>query len=194
MQRIFKRSGLPVWYTEGFNPHIYIMFALPLSLGYESSVEIMDFNLNEELPLDEIIAKLNAVMPEGLRAVKAWKPVNKHTAIKSAGFKITIKTNNVQELSSRFDEFMSQEQINTVKKTKRGGEKLIDLKPDVKILDTCASDDVLIIDAIFPAGTDKNINPSLLTDLFLKENEERIEAIHVERTGIFMGEMMQEFK
>ncbi|MBQ7047022.1 MAG: DUF2344 domain-containing protein [Oscillospiraceae bacterium] len=194
MQRIFKRSGLPVWYTEGFNPHIYIMFALPLSLGYESSVEIMDFNLNEELPLDEIVSKLNAVMPEGLRAVKAWKPVNKHTAIKAAGFKISIKTDNAEYLSERFDGFMAQDQIYTVKKTKRGGEKLIDLKPDIKILGTKINEDSLVIDALFPAGTDKNLNPSLLTDLFLKDNSEHIEAIHVERTGIFMGEMMQEFR
>ena len=36
MQRTLKRSGLPVWYSEGFNPHIYITFALPLALGLES--------------------------------------------------------------------------------------------------------------------------------------------------------------
>lgn len=193
MQRIFKRSGLPVWYTEGFNPHIYIMFALPLSLGYESSVEVMDFNLNEEISHDDVVNSLNAVMPEGLRAVRAWKPVNKHTAIKSAGFKISIKTDNVEILSERFETFMSQEQINTIKKTKRGGEKLIDLKPDIKILCTDKCCDTLVIDALFPAGTDKNLNPSLLTDLFMKDNKEHIDSIHVERTGIYMGKLMQEF-
>ena len=36
MQRAFKRSGLPVWYTQGFNPHIYMTFAAPLALGQES--------------------------------------------------------------------------------------------------------------------------------------------------------------
>ena len=33
MQRALKRSGLPIWYTEGFNPHAYVTFALPLSMG-----------------------------------------------------------------------------------------------------------------------------------------------------------------
>ena len=33
MQRVLKRSGLPVWHTLGFNPHIYMTFACPLSLG-----------------------------------------------------------------------------------------------------------------------------------------------------------------
>ena len=54
MQRVFKRSGIPIWYTEGFNPHIYITFALPLSLGYESGVEIMDFNITEGIPFKDI--------------------------------------------------------------------------------------------------------------------------------------------
>ena len=38
MQRALKRSGLPVWYTLGFNPHIYMTFACPLPLGQESLV------------------------------------------------------------------------------------------------------------------------------------------------------------
>ena len=30
MQRVLKRSALPVWHTLGFNPHIYMTFALSL--------------------------------------------------------------------------------------------------------------------------------------------------------------------
>lgn len=186
MQRIFKRSGLPVWYTEGFNPHIYIMFALPLSLGYESSVEIMDFNLMQEVPFDEVVSRLNSAMPDGLRAVKAFTPVNKHTAIKKASFRIRIKASEPKELERKFREFISQDQINTVKKTKRGGEKLIDLKPDISFNNISVADDVLEIDAVFPAGTEKNINPSLLTDLFFQSYNVDVISMSVERTGIFM--------
>lgn len=186
MQRIFKRSGLPVWYTEGFNPHIYIMFALPLSLGYESSVEIMDFNLMQEVSFDEIVNKLNSAMPDGIRAVKAFTPVNKHTAIKKASFKICIRTPDSEAAEQEFRSFISQEQINTVKKTKRGGEKLIDLKPDISFTDIFSKDGTLEINAVFPAGTEKNINPSLLTDLFFQSCGLDITGISVERTGIFM--------
>ena len=42
MQRVLKRSGLPVWHTLGFNPHIYMTFACPLSLGQESQCECVD--------------------------------------------------------------------------------------------------------------------------------------------------------
>lgn len=51
MQRALKRSGLPVWYTQGFNPHIYMTFAAPLALGQESLVESLDCRM-EPLPGD----------------------------------------------------------------------------------------------------------------------------------------------
>ena len=71
ISRAIKRSGLPVWYTLGFNPHIYLTFALPLSLGFESECESMDFRLTEHKDPQEIIESLNRVFPEGLRVYKA---------------------------------------------------------------------------------------------------------------------------
>ena len=50
MQRVLKRSGLPVWHTLGFNPHIYMTFACPLSLGQESECECVDVKTEAEVP------------------------------------------------------------------------------------------------------------------------------------------------
>ena len=50
MQRVLKRSGLPVWHTLGFNPHIYMTFACPLSLGQESECECVDVKTEAEKP------------------------------------------------------------------------------------------------------------------------------------------------
>lgn len=190
MQRTFKRSGLPIWYTEGFNPHIYITFALPLSLGYESSVEIMDFNMNEELAFDEIVRRLNEVMPEGLRVVEAYSPASKHTAIKSASFKIRFKSDDAELVKEKFESFMSQDSICTVKRTKKGGEKEIDLKPDIMVVSSEVHNGAFEVEIVLPAGNEKNLNPSLVTDMFEKKCEGIIESVSVERTGIYsdMGE------
>ena len=53
MQRVLKRSGLPVWHTLGFNPHIYMTFACPLSLGQESECECVDVKTEAEAGGDE---------------------------------------------------------------------------------------------------------------------------------------------
>ena len=46
MQRAIKRAGVPIWYTQGFNPHSYLMFPLALPLGTESEVEVLDIALS----------------------------------------------------------------------------------------------------------------------------------------------------
>ncbi len=45
MSRLITKSKIPIWYTEGFNQHIYMNFAVPLSLGFEGFYEIMDIRL-----------------------------------------------------------------------------------------------------------------------------------------------------
>ena len=67
MQRVLKRSGLPVWHTLGFNPHIYMTFACPLSLGQESECECVDVKTEAEAPdFAQWKTALNAIMPAGI--------------------------------------------------------------------------------------------------------------------------------
>ena len=67
MQRVLKRSGLPVWHTLGFNPHIYMTFACPLSLGQESECECVDVKTEAEAPdFAQWQTALNAIMPAGI--------------------------------------------------------------------------------------------------------------------------------
>ena len=71
MQRVLKRSGLPVWHTLGFNPHIYMTFACPLSLGQESECECVDVKTEAENPdFAQWQTELNAIMPTGMRMEK----------------------------------------------------------------------------------------------------------------------------
>ena len=63
LARVFHRCGLPIWYTQGFNPHAYLTFALPLPLGVESRCESFAFRLTEEVNYEEVRDRLNAVLP-----------------------------------------------------------------------------------------------------------------------------------
>ena len=183
MQRCFKRSGIPIWYTEGFNPHIYITFALPLSLGYESRVEIMDFNITEDEDLEAVMDKLNAAMPEGIKVLKVYFPKTKHTLIKYADFKIIFLGNVMDEMS----DFIENGNMTTVKKTKRG-EKEIDLREYVKLVECDNDSGNTAVTLRLPAGNDLNINPSLVTDLFIGQCGKETEILSVERTAILDGE------
>ena len=71
--RAFLRAGLDVKQTEGFNQHSFVSIALPLSLGYESCCEILEFELLSPVPLDEVPSRMNAVLPEGIEVLKCYE-------------------------------------------------------------------------------------------------------------------------
>ena len=91
MHRALKRSGLPVWYTKGFNPHIYLAFSCPLALGQESLCESCEVKTEVEDP--DYIAWADALrpaLPEGLRLVRIGPAVMKMGQIESADYRLTV--------------------------------------------------------------------------------------------------------
>lgn len=82
MQRVFARTGVMIRHTSGFNPHPYISFALPLSVGTESVCELMDFELADTTDLKEIPVLVNRTLPEGLRVINAYESDRKFKYIK----------------------------------------------------------------------------------------------------------------
>lgn len=72
-QRSFKRAGLPLTHTKGFNPRPSVSIALPLSLGIESNCELLDFDLEgENISGEEIKERLNSTLTEGIRILEVY--------------------------------------------------------------------------------------------------------------------------
>ena len=73
-QRAFKRAGLPLTHTQGFNPRPSVSIALPLSVGIESRCELLDFELyGEKIPNEEIHSKLNEALVAGVRVLSVYE-------------------------------------------------------------------------------------------------------------------------
>ena len=183
MLRIFRRSGLPIWYTEGYNPHPYFSFALALSLGFESSCEVLDFNLNEDMPFDEVMSRLNAVMPEGMRILAGGEPRLKITEIAGAEYSVSLETENPEKLRTEMEKLLSGESILIEKKTKKGI-KTVDLKPSVELLSMIAEESELRLILRLPAGTQTNFNPMLLIEALKNTSETPFEVRRIVRLGI----------
>lgn len=187
MLRAFRRTKLPIWYTEGYNPHPYIAFALALSLGYESECEIMDFNLNEDIEYSKIIDKLNSVMPEGIRFKEAFAPVRKITEIAKSCFDIRIKVSNPAHTANLLKEFINRDKIIVEKKTKKGMTE-IDIKPHIEVSEIISDDMYIYFSIILPAGTQVNYNPSLLLDTFKNAENSDFEMINICRKSIICSD------
>ena len=90
MQRVLKRSSLPVWHTLGFNPHIYMTFACPLSLGQESECECVDVKTEAEAPdFVQWQTALNAIMPAGIHVTRVAPVEMKADSIAFACYRIS---------------------------------------------------------------------------------------------------------
>ena len=77
-QRTFKRAGLHLTHTHGFNPRPSVSIALPLSVGIESRCELLDFDLEDNgCSNSEIMRLLNENLISGVRILSVYDPTNK---------------------------------------------------------------------------------------------------------------------
>ena len=163
MQRSVRRAGIPLWYTEGFNPHPYISFLLALSLGVEGELEPVDLRIVGEMPPEEIKNRLNEVFPEGLRCVAALPPVHKPAEIAWAEYLTVLGKDEItaEELRAA----MESGALVTEKSGKSRGKKVIktvNVSEHIRGYDIEETDETLTLTALLPAGSTFNLNPMQL--------------------------------
>ena len=131
MQRALRRSGLPLCYSQGFNPHILLTFAAPLSVGMPGKREIMEVPLGEEMTADMFLQKLSAALPPDLPCLKAYPVDDRHPApmalLAAAEYEAELET-APEGLAEAVARFLSQKEIPAVRKTKTGM-KPCDIRP-----------------------------------------------------------------
>lgn len=126
MNTAFNRAGIPVWYTEGFNPHKKLVFALPLPIGAESVCELLDFKITEMKPAEEITERLNNAFSPELNVLNAYVPMTKFSDIGWAEYEVKSDELIEADISK-----LSEESIMITKRTK-SGEKEVDIAPLIK--------------------------------------------------------------
>ncbi len=176
--RAMKRTKLPIWQTEGFNPRTYVTFMLPLSLGQEGLHEAMDFRLTEDLPYDEVKERLNAALPPDIRVTEVTVPKDRNTDITAARWQIGFSAD-----PEKLRGLCEKEQICVEKRTKKGV-STIDIKPLMK--DTEISGNELRV--TLPAGNSFNINPMLIFEAYASEYGEPAKRLSILRTNIYCGD------
>ncbi len=176
--RAIRRSRLPVWQTEGFNPHTYVAFLMPLSLGQEGEREVLDFRLLEDIPLIKVTASLNAALPPDIRVKETAVPVHKATETATADYRIEGDFDK-----EGFLDFTKRESIPTEKKSKKG---IITI--DLKQYLYSAKTDGDAVTVRLHAGNDFCVNPALLFDAYVRAEQIDVKRPRIVRTGIFLSD------
>ncbi|WRS28273.1 TIGR03936 family radical SAM-associated protein [Oscillospiraceae bacterium MB08-C2-2] len=190
VSRAIKRSGLPVWYTQGFNPHMYLTFSLPLSLGYEGMWETVDIRLNEEICSEEIISRLSPCLPAGFEIFRVSTPVQEPSAIEWADYHVELlfDEEGADRMSHALARLMEQPEILVMKKAKKGpGRKIlkeVDIRPMVQLLEQKEGENCLDMTLRLRTGLSQNLNPSLFLDALYKEAEVEPDLVRIARVAV----------
>ncbi|KGO13943.1 TIGR03936 family radical SAM-associated protein [Clostridium botulinum] len=194
LQRNFKRSGLPVEYSKGFNPHIIMSLAQPLAVGLYSKGEYLDVSFIEEEDENIIVDKLNSTAPSGIKyskAVKLKEGTNKKVfksmaAVAAAKYIIQIKYKNTENLEDELKALLKMDNWDIIKKGKKGS-KNVNIKPMIKNIDYSIESNLLKINVLVSCGSIQNLSADLLAQ-FIKENTSDIKEnsfVDIERQEIY---------
>ena len=163
MTRLLRQSRLPIWYTEGFNPHPFLTFAAPLSLGVEALGEPFDVKMNEPLPCGVILQALADVQTPSLPIKSVTLPLKKFHEVTAAEFEIVLREKaDLSTISNLFKDEITFSKPAKIKRGKRIAAKEFSAKIDLKEAQNCDNNTVLRM--ILPQGQANNININLVTD------------------------------
>lgn len=171
MARALKRAEIPLWYTEGFNPHPYMSFSLPLSLGVESLCESVDLRIVGDITNEDIKSRLNSVLPDGLKIVDVYDNFRDNSEIVYSDYVYKFEFKDNEAAYEKIKAVLKSDEILALKKGKQGRKRVMketNIKSFIDKYSISIRGDVIILNIRLLAGPEKNLNPSLLFDTIIR--------------------------
>lgn len=193
MQRALRRSGLPVRYSQGFNPHMLTAFASALAVGVSSDEEIVEVALEaaESIRAEDCLIRMNAVLPEALRATRVVLAEDSHPALmgllKQAGYTALLPGADAAALSDAARAFLAVEVVMALRVSKRG-EKTVNIRPMVHELAVMEAEGGARIDMRLSLEEIATLKPELLLSTLWALaglTPEAMPPARLRRTGLF---------
>lgn len=177
IQRVVRRAELPVEYSKGFNPHMALSLAQPLSVGVYSEGDYLDMNLIEDMDEVEVRDVLNKFSATGIKFLEVSKsPVIENVKrlpqamalIDGASYLIKIKYDDISKVIEEVNNLFAKKELMVLKKSKKG-EKMVDIKPLIKEIKYWIKDNCLVVNTLISCGSRENLSADLLAN-FIKDN------------------------
>ena len=134
LQRAFRRAGLPLLYSNGFNPHPQFSFATAAATGMSSDCEWFEVQLSEPIAPEEFVSRANAVMPVGMSVSGAFEPPegfgSLSAKLRAAEYLVKLSFYDaVQEekLRTTLEAMLAGEIV--INKRTKGGVRPVDMRP-----------------------------------------------------------------
>ena len=171
MARALARADIPLWFTEGFNPHPYMSFSLPLSLGVESLCESVDIRLVGEISDEEIKERLNKMLPTGIRIREVLDDFRDPSEIAYSDYVYKFEFADNETALEKIKAVLESDEILAEKKAKKGKRRILvetNIKPFIDKYGISIREDEIVLNIRLAAGIEKNLNPTLLFDTIIR--------------------------
>lgn len=163
-QRAFKRAGLLLKHTQGYNPRPSVSIALPLSVGVESHCELLDFELEgEPVSNEEVLERLNPCLVDGVRGLQVYDDGDKLKNLALLDCTVTLEYDHgipadiVQQLELLF----KRESLPVEKKSKNGVQEQ-DIIPMIRRLEVAKKDEGTVEIQAMICCQNPTLNPAQL--------------------------------
>ena len=185
-ERTLRRAGVPLAYSQGYNPQAKLQLASGLPLGYTGIAEVMDVMLTESMPPQEFIARVRANLPDGLSIATVEEVPAKSPSLQSmlrkANYRVTVETTLPEnEVTGRISSLLAADHFEQ-QRIRKGHSEVFDLRTlvhDVWLQGAGTSRFVLCMQ--LSAGQHGNVRPdAVLSALGLGDA-----STQVERTKLF---------
>lgn len=196
IQRALRRSGLPIAYSNGFNPHIVMSFASALSSGVPGDAELLDVSLNGDTTEEACLEAMNRVLPPALKVSRIRLVDDRFpkvtAAMQQAQYRITLRGENTEKMVSAIADFLKEEEIMALRKTKKA-ETMVNIRPMIHVLDAEYNDaeDTAVIIARVSFVETATLKPDLLMNTLAKYAGVELPKCEIRRTyllGLVNGE------
>lgn len=195
-ERAVRRAGLPVAFSQGFNPHPRFSFAAPLPVGVAGEQEYLDIELEQNISPKEIFFRLSGVFPAGLQ-IKEVRPLEDNAppllaALEKAGYEVEAELSEAvtnAALQKNIRSFLALEVVNVVKK-KKGELKTRNIRPGIYRLRGKVEKKRVVLEMELQAGNAGHVRPEEVWQSFVEKYRLPVlqETIKVKRTKLFFNE------
>ncbi len=207
-QKVMRRANVDIRYSEGFSPHQIMSFAAPLGVGITSHGEYVDIEVLSTGSSEEMLQRINAALTEGVEALSYRRLPDSSASAMSivAAADYTIRFREGHEpadwdsFASGFRNFLNQEQIIVVKKTKKG-ERETDIRPWIYRLEAVCEDENSLAEGYgggspgidkkihmrVAAGSSANLKPELVMQAYMESRGQELGefALMVQRDEVY---------
>ena len=183
-QRAFRRAEIPVEYSQGFNPHPRMSFALAMSVGLTSDGEYGEVIVSEDIDVETFISRMNQVLPQGLEIIAAKicgaGVGSLSAALSKSVYQIRIKVvpgTDLAALAAAIETYLALPQILIQKRNKKGKYVEKDIRPFIESI------------AVFADPETDKVNVTM-TLIYIEQQcvkpEQILESINNQKCAIFL--------